>query len=80
MREYCIYCPNISSGKTFILETFDNIDVAKISLYNIVSLEEERGRTYYVDNDFFNNKYATTIIGKYLKLLSREVTEWKKNF
>lgn len=43
---------------SLLLETFDNIDVAKISLYNIVSLEEERGRTYYVDNDFFNNKYA----------------------
>lgn len=56
MKEYCIYC-QISSGKPFILETFDNIDVAKISLYNIVSLEEERGRPYYVDNDFFDNKY-----------------------
>ena len=50
MKEYCIYC-QISSGKPFIL-------VAKIALYNMVSLEEERGRTYYVDNDFFKNKYA----------------------
>ena len=48
-----------------VLETFDNIDVAKISLYNIVSLEEERGRTYYVDNDFFNNKYSCNLNLKY---------------
>ena len=43
----------------------------------MVSLEEERGRPYFVDNDFFDNKYNFSTKLKYFCLKVRDVTEFK---
>lgn len=56
MKEYCIYC-QISSGKPFLSSYYSNFNLAQIALYDLVELEEKRGHMYYVDNDFFDNKY-----------------------
>ena len=55
MKEYCIYCI-WNGGRPFILDTFKTLDSAKLKLYDMVSLEEERERPYYVDNDFFKKQ------------------------
>lgn len=44
----------------------------------MISLEEERHRPYYVDNDFFENKYSHISNLKYICLQVREVSEWSK--
>ena len=76
IKEYSIYQKH-GKGKPYILHTYNNIDSAKFKLYNIIKTEEERGRRYFVDNDFFNNKY--TLVGDlyYLKIIVRDVTDWK---
>ena len=75
--EYIIYCI-YNGGKPFFIHTYDNINSAKIDLYNMIELEKKRNRPYYVDNDFFNNEYSSNVIGKYFCIKQRKVSEFKK--
>jgi len=75
--EYIIYCV-YNGGKPFYLHTYDNINIAKIDLYNMIELEKKRNRPYYVDNDFFENEYSSNVLGKYFCIKQREVTEFIK--
>lgn len=69
MKEYSIYILK--------LHVFNDIDLAKIKLFDMISLEEERQRPYFVDNKFFNNKYNITRKLKYFCIREREVSKWK---
>ena len=51
---------------------------ARKVINEMVQLEEERHRPYYVDNDFFENKYSLISNLKYMCLQEREVSEWSK--
>lgn len=77
MKEYCIYCI-WNGGEPFIQGIYKTLDSAKASLSDMISLEEERGRLYYVDNDFFNNKHSYVGRLKYFCIKERNVTEWEK--
>lgn len=77
MKEYCIYCI-WNGGEPFILDTFKTLDSAKVKLLDMISLEEERQRPYFVDNDFFINKYSYAGRLKYFCIKERNVTEWEK--
>lgn len=77
MKEYCIYCI-WNGGQPFILDTFKSLETAKFRLYDMISLEEERNRPYFVDNDFFDNKYNYVVRSKYFCIKERKVTEWEK--
>lgn len=46
--------------------------------FTIYQLEEKRRRPYYVDNDFFDNKHAFCNDLYYLRILYRDVGEWKE--
>lgn len=74
--EYTIYCI-YNGGKPFCLNTYHNINDVKLHLYDMISLEEQRHRPYYVQNSFFKNKYPPTIIGKFFCIKEREVSEWE---
>lgn len=77
MKEYVLYCIN-NGGKPFLLLPHETFEECYNQLLNIVNLEEERHRVYYVDNDFWNNKFPNNIQGsKYICLKEREVSEWK---
>lgn len=60
-----------------MIHIFNTIEAAQLKLLDMIQLEEERQRPYFVDNDFFNNKY--NFLGKltYYCIKEREVTEWK---
>lgn len=60
-----------------MIHIFTTIESAQTKLFEIIQLEEERQRPYFVDNDFFKNKY--TLVGKltYYCIKERDVTEWK---
>ena len=77
MKEYVIYI-RCGSGSPYFTNTFDSFDKALDRLHSIISLEEERNRPYYVDNDFFNNIYHQSEKFKYLCIKEREVEEWQK--
>lgn len=77
-KEYAILCI-YNGGKPFRIHTFDNLTNAKIQLYEMIQLEEERKRIYYVDNDFFDNKYQIGLQGsKYFCIQERKISKWKK--
>ncbi len=77
MKEYGIYIRH-SEGKPYMLQIFNDIDLAKIMLHDMVSLEQERNRPYFVDNDFYDNIYNISTKLKYFCIKQREVTEWEK--
>lgn len=77
MKEYGIYIRQ-SSGNPYMIHIFNNIDSAKVKLFELVSLEEERGRPYFVDNDFFENRYNIQSKLKYFCIKERDVSEWNK--
>lgn len=68
----CIY----KGGTPFYLDSFYSIYEAKSKLYDIISLEQERGRPYYVNNDFFKNEYTQNVKGKYFCIKERNVSNW----
>ncbi len=77
MKEYGIY-ERKGSGTPYMIHFYSNIDSAKLKLYEMIGLEEERQRPYFVDNDFFLNKYNISSKLKYYCIKEREVSEWEK--
>ena len=77
MKEYCLFIQN-GNSLPYILRTYNNINDAKVALYNIISLEEERRRPFFVDNDFYDNKCSLVSNTKYLCIKVREVSDWDK--
>lgn len=65
MKEYCIYVRQ-GSGTPYVLKTYPDIISAKRAVDRLVELEEERNRMYFVDNDYFYNKYCYAGSLKYL--------------
>ena len=57
---------------------YHNFEDALVALNNMVILEIERGRFFYVDNDFYDNKYPPNMYGKYFCIMERNVTQWEK--
>ena len=75
IKEYGIYIRN-GSGTPYMIHIYNNIDIAKIKLYDMIQLEEDRQRPQFVDNEFFNNKYNISTKLKYFCIKEREVSEW----
>lgn len=75
MKEYGIYI-RCNRGTPYMLHFYDNITSAKLKLYDMISLDEERGKAYYVDNDFFNNKYSSSSCLKYYCIKVRDVSDF----
>ena len=66
-------------GKPFYIQPYYSLEDAKVSLYQMISLEKERNRAYYVDNDFFENIFPSNMQNlKYFCIKERNVTEWEK--
>lgn len=59
-----------------MIHIYDNINSAKAMLYEMIQLEEERRRPYFVDNDFYKNKHGLVSNVKYMRIKVREVSEW----
>lgn len=75
MKEYGIYI-RCNSGQPYMIHFYNNITSAKLKLYDMISLDEERGRPFYVDNDFFNNKYSCSNCIKYYCIKVRDVSDF----
>lgn len=75
MKEYGIYI-RCNGGVPYMIHFYDNIFSAKQKLFDMIQLEEEHGRPYFVDNDFFNNKYNCNLDLKYYCIKERDVSEF----
>jgi len=75
LKQYGIY---IRRGKAqpYMIHFYDTIEGAKLKLYDMITTEEERCRPYFVDNDFFNNKYVCNFNVTYYCIKERDVTEF----
>ena len=65
-----------NGGTPYFLHNYKTFNDAYVHLLDMISLEEERGRQYYVDNSFFKNKYQYVGKLKYFKIFVRDVSEW----
>lgn len=74
MKEYCIY--NVWNGGTPFIYNYKSFYEAKNALLEMISLEKERGRPYFVENDFYDNEYARGVVGKYFSIKVRDVSPW----
>ena len=77
MKEYSVYIRQGDSAP-YHLQNYKSLMEARKVVNEMVQLEEERHRPYYVDNDFFENKYSHISNLKYICLQVREVSEWSK--
>lgn len=78
MKEYSIYCIYYGA-KPFYLSTFNSFMEAKLKLYDMINLEMQRNRPYYVDNEFFDNIFPPTLNNiKYFCIKERTVSTWEK--
>lgn len=77
MKQYGIYIRQ-GSGTPYMIHFFNSINSTKLKLYEMIQLDEERQRAYFVDNDFFVNKYNISTKLKYYSIRVREVSEWEK--
>lgn len=75
MKEYGIYIKQ-GTGRPYMIHFFNNLESAKLKVYEIIQLEEERGRQYFVDNDYFENKYSFAGNLKYICIKERNITNW----
>lgn len=78
IKEYTILCI-YNGGKPFYLSTYSSFNEAMLKLYDIIDLEKQRNRAYYVDNDFFENIFPPNLQNlKYFSIKEREVSDWVK--
>lgn len=75
-KEYTIFCI-CNGGRPYNLHTYNNLTEAKLKLYDIISLEKDRNRPYYVHNDFFKNEYPASIKCKIFCIKERQVSSWE---
>lgn len=76
IKEYGIYIRN-NQGSPYMLDKFKTIESVKLKLLEMIQLEEERDRPYFVDNDFWKNKYTIAVKLKYFQVREREISEWE---
>lgn len=76
MKEYGIYRRN-NGGFPFMLDIYKDIISVKLRINELVSNWEEKGYQYYIDNDFYNNKYSLSFNNCfYCCIKERDVSEW----
>ncbi len=64
------------NAKSFHINTYDYLDVALIQLNEYIKQDKHYRRTYYVCNDFYDNKYSEDEASSRYKLLVRQVGRW----
>lgn len=71
----CIYICR-GNGSPYIVSSYNNIYFTKEVLYNMLSLYDVRKKLYFVDNDFFYNKYPEVYTCDYYCIKERNVSNW----
>ena len=77
--EYVIYCKRNYMSLPYLMPVqFSTLrEVKHFISENIEKTNDRYGYTYYIDNDFYDNKYSQNLNGAYYKVLRRKVNDWK---
>ena len=71
MKEYGI-CIKRGKNEMYITGGYKDINSAKLKLIEMIEQEEKNNKPYFVENDFWDNKYTM------FSIKEREVKEWRK--
>ena len=77
MKEYSIEIVN-RSGTSYRVGSYKTYVECLMALEQMVAVEKEKKRPYYVDLEHYDNEYQTYVDGKNYRIIEREVTLWKK--
>ena len=75
-KEYCIYIM-CNGGNPYYIDCYDDLIQTKIRLNELIALEKERNRPYYVHNDFYKNEYPAMLNCKIFCIKQRTITDWE---
>lgn len=76
-KEYAIFI-TCKGGCPYSLNNYNSFNDALNALNNMILLEQERNRPYYVFNDFYDNEYPASVSGKIFCIKERTVSNWEK--
>lgn len=75
--EYVAYC-RVSNAKPYIIPCkFYTFKEVKDFIEEIEERFERDGKSFYIDNDFYENKYCMNEKGTYYKFYRRPVSDWE---
>lgn len=77
MKEYCIFI-RCGSACPYRTSPYSSFEEAKKALLNMTDDFEYRNKFFYIDNEFFKNKFPLTATSIYYQIQEREVFEWEK--
>lgn len=75
MKEYTLF-RRVGQACPYNLHIRDNFYSVYQDLLLAISFDEERGKEYFVDNDFYYNKFIFNSNSIYYCIKVREVTKW----
>ena len=76
--QYAIYCI-VNKGCPYIApRLFDNVMDVYNYIEELAKNNNRYHRTFYVDNDFYNNQYNLDTSNIYYKVLKRKVLDWEE--
>ncbi len=77
--EYAIYC-RVGSACPYIQKVFSSIDDVYRQIIEIEKKHNHYRQMFYIDNNFYDNKYNLNCGGTYYKILRRPVFDWEDNW
>lgn len=75
--EYALYC-RVGQACPYIARIFDSINDVYRYVQEIEKKHNHYGQRFYIDNDFYNNRYDLNAGGTYYKFLRRPVFDWEE--
>lgn len=75
--EYVLYCRH-SDAIPYISRTFDSFPDVLRYIEELEKRHNHYHQIFYIDNDFYENKYSININGTYYKFLRRPVADWEE--
>lgn len=75
--EYCLYVKN-GNACPYIARTFTDMFAIYQFIDEIEKKHNRYNRVFYIDNEFYKNRYSLNIEGIYYKFLKRKVNDWEE--
>lgn len=75
MIQYSIYTV-YNGGRPYYGVEYTSLSECREALESIIKYHEKHHHLYYIDNDFFNNKFQYLDKCYYYSIHCREVSEW----
>ena len=75
--EYAIYC-RVGQALPYIQTILNSMEDVMLRIVEIEKKHNHYGQFFYIDNDFYDNKYSLSYNCTYYKILRRPVSDWEE--